>query len=90
MCVPLISRSQKLGAIYVDSINRPYGFRKEDLSLLTAFASRAALAIENALLYANLEKGGAGRRSGQKGQKKVGEKPKGAPPNPSKFHDTGS
>ncbi len=90
MCVPLISRSQKLGAIYVDSINRPYGFRKEDLSLLTAFASRAALAIENALLYANLEKGGAGRRGGQKGENKVGEEPKGAPPNPSKFHDTGS
>jgi GAF domain-containing protein len=75
MCVPLISRSQMLGAIYVDSLYKPYGFRKQDLSLLTAFASRAALAIENALLYANLEKGGGGRKkSAEKGQKNVRKK----------------
>jgi len=75
MCVPLISRSQMLGVIYVDSLKKPYGFRKEDLSLLTAFSSRTALAIENALLYAALEKRGeAKRKSLEKGQKKVGEK----------------
>jgi GAF domain-containing protein len=75
MCVPLISRSQMLGAIYVDSLNKPFGFRKEDLSLLTAFASRAALAIENALLYAKLERKGEeeGERSDE-GQKGVREK----------------
>ncbi|MBW1801667.1 MAG: response regulator, partial [Deltaproteobacteria bacterium] len=56
MCVPLISRSQIRGVIYVDSVNRPYGFRKEDLSLLTTLASPAAIAIENALLYSNSEK----------------------------------
>ncbi|MFH1243941.1 MAG: FHA domain-containing protein, partial [Pseudomonadota bacterium] len=28
MCVPLISRSQVRGVIYVDSVNRPYGFRE--------------------------------------------------------------
>ncbi|MFC1823062.1 ATP-binding protein [Thermodesulfobacteriota bacterium] len=56
MCVPLISRSQTRGVIYVDSVNKPFGFRKEDLSLLTALSSPAAIAIENALLYADLEK----------------------------------
>jgi signal transduction histidine kinase len=56
MCVPLTSRSKVRGAIYVDSVSRPYGFRKEDLSLLTALSSPAAIAIENAMLYANLEK----------------------------------
>ena len=75
MCVPLISRSQMLGAIYVDSVNKPFGFRREDLSLLTAFASRAALAIENALLYARLErKGGEGRENKDKDQERVREK----------------
>ena len=53
MCVPLISRSQIRGVIYVDSVNKPHGFRNEDLSLLTALSSSAAIAIENALLYAN-------------------------------------
>jgi GAF domain-containing protein len=54
MCVPLISRSQVKGAIYVDSLNRPYGFRKEDLSLLTALSVPAAFAIENASLHSTL------------------------------------
>ncbi len=56
MCVPLISRSQIRGAIYVDSIIKPYGFREEDLFLLTALSSPSAVAIENALLYSNLER----------------------------------
>jgi signal transduction histidine kinase/ActR/RegA family two-component response regulator len=56
MCVPLTSRSKVRGAIYVDSVSKPYGFRKEDLSLLTSLSSPAAIAIENAMLYAELEK----------------------------------
>ena len=55
MCVPLISRSEVRGVIYVDSVNMPHGFRKEDVALLVALSSPAAVAIENALLYANLE-----------------------------------
>jgi adenylate cyclase len=57
MCVPLISRSQVRGVIYVDSVNRPHGFRNDDLSLLTALSSSAAIAIENALLYAKEKTG---------------------------------
>lgn len=56
MCVPLISRGNMHGAIYVDSLNAPHGFRKEDLFLLVGLSSPAAVAIENALLYANQEK----------------------------------
>ena len=51
MCVPLISRSTVRGVIYVDSVSKPHGFRKEDLSLLTALSIPAAYAIENALLH---------------------------------------
>jgi signal transduction histidine kinase/ActR/RegA family two-component response regulator/pSer/pThr/pTyr-binding forkhead associated (FHA) protein len=56
MCVPLISRFQVRGVIYVDSVDRPHGFRREDLYLLTALSSSAAIAIENASLYSNLER----------------------------------
>ncbi|MBN2034077.1 MAG: response regulator [Deltaproteobacteria bacterium] len=56
MCVPLISRSKVRGAIYVDSVSKPYGFRKEDFSLFTALSSPAAIAIENAMLYTDLER----------------------------------
>jgi pSer/pThr/pTyr-binding forkhead associated (FHA) protein len=51
MCVPLIIRSKIRGVIYVDSIEKPHGFRKEDLSLFKALSSRAAIAIENASIY---------------------------------------
>jgi len=58
MCVPLISRSKMRGVIYVDSINRPHGFRREDLSLLTALSIPAAYAIENAGMPPGEEKQG--------------------------------
>ncbi|MFH1488092.1 MAG: FHA domain-containing protein, partial [Pseudomonadota bacterium] len=48
MCIPLISRSRVRGAIYVDSVTRPYGFREEDLSLLSSVSGPVAMAIENA------------------------------------------
>jgi len=57
MCVPLISRAKVMGVIYVDSVNKPHGFRKEDLDLLTALSSPAAVAIENSLLYAKYRNG---------------------------------
>jgi adenylate cyclase len=50
MCVPLISRTKLWGVLYADSVTRPYGFRGEDLYLLSALSSPVAMAIENALL----------------------------------------
>jgi pSer/pThr/pTyr-binding forkhead associated (FHA) protein len=60
MCVPLIISSKIRGVIYVDSIEKPYGFRKEDLSLFKALSSRAAIAIENASIYSKDDKGRLG------------------------------
>ena len=57
MCVPLMSGSQIKGAIYVDSLKEPFGFRREDLSLFTDLGRRAALAVENALLHQTFNKG---------------------------------
>jgi len=51
MCVPLMNRSRLMGALYVDSITKPYGFRGEDLHLLNAVSSPVAIAIENAFLH---------------------------------------
>jgi PAS domain S-box-containing protein len=51
MCVPLISKSKTLGAIYVHSVDLPHRFRQDDLFLLTGLSGPAALAIENAMIY---------------------------------------
>ena len=69
MCVPLIFKSEVRGAIYVHSVDVPYGFRKDDLLLLTGLSTPATVALENALLYSK-SKGieEALRRSEQKYQ----------------------
>jgi len=56
MCLPMISGSKLRGVLYVDSFEKPHGFRKEDLSLLTDLSGFAALAIDDALFYKSLEK----------------------------------
>jgi FHA domain/GAF domain len=49
LCVPLINGSKLWGVLYADSVTRPYGFRGEDLHLLSALSVPVAMAIENAL-----------------------------------------
>ncbi len=57
LCVPLISRSKVKGVIYLDSVNSPFGFRNEDLSLIKALSIPAAVAIDQALLHSDEEDG---------------------------------
>jgi GAF domain-containing protein len=56
MCVPLISKSQTQGVVYVHSVNMLQEFQIDDLYLLTGISSPAALAIQNALLYSQRKK----------------------------------
>ncbi len=58
MCIPLLSGPHAIGALYVDSLDRPYGFRNGDLFLLSDLSCRITPIIEQALLYAALEDGG--------------------------------
>ncbi|MFO8144296.1 MAG: PAS domain S-box protein, partial [Candidatus Syntrophosphaera sp.] len=55
MCVPLFRKTRVLGALYVHSVDKPFGYRKSDLYLLTALSGSAAVAIENALLFRKKE-----------------------------------
>ncbi len=51
VCVPLHVRERITGALYLDNRMRDNVFSQDDLPILTAFASQAAVAIENARLY---------------------------------------
>jgi len=55
MCVPLINGPLTLGAMYVDSLKRPDGFRKDDLLILLDIGQRVALAVETDRLALDLE-----------------------------------
>jgi adenylate cyclase len=48
LCVPMIWKSDIIGFIYVDSLERPYGFRAKDLYLLKDLGQRIALAVMHA------------------------------------------
>jgi sigma-B regulation protein RsbU (phosphoserine phosphatase) len=51
LCAPLKAKDKIIGAIYVDNRLQAGIFTHEDLDLLSAIASSAAIAIENARLY---------------------------------------
>ncbi len=55
LCVPLIIKERIAGAIYVDHREARHVFSEKDRTFLEAFADQAAIAIENARLYEELE-----------------------------------
>lgn len=61
VCVPLQTRGRPIGALYLDNHIREGAFSEEDLPILTAFAAQAAVAIENAHLYAETDQALAAR-----------------------------
>ncbi len=56
MCVPLVVRDHCIGAVYVDSRINANLFSDKHRDLLLAFCHQAAIAIDNARLFADLNK----------------------------------
>ena len=55
LCVPLVIRDRLAGAIYVDHTESRHLFSDADRAFLEAFADGAAVAIDNARLYGELD-----------------------------------
>jgi Nif-specific regulatory protein len=55
LCAPVIIKERIAGAIYIDHRQARHLFSQKDLSFIEAFADQAAIAIENARLYEELE-----------------------------------
>ena len=55
LCVPLAIRDRLAGAIYVDHRESRHLFGQADLEFLLGFADQAAIAIENARLFSEIE-----------------------------------
>lgn len=53
--VPIVSKGKSLGVILVDNIYTKKEISQEDIRFLQAFASHAAIAIENTILNQNLQ-----------------------------------
>lgn len=55
ICVPLLRRGRTIGILYHDNRLFKNPFKKEDLKILTYFASLAAIALENARAYEKIQ-----------------------------------
>lgn len=55
LCVPLTYRDQVIGLVYVDNRMQAGVFTQRELTMLTAFSSTAAVAIANAMYYAEIQ-----------------------------------
>ncbi len=56
MCAPLVVRNNCIGAVYVDSRFTARLFNPKHLEMLLAFCNQGAIAIDNARLFADLNK----------------------------------
>ncbi len=56
LCVPMVFSSRMTGVIYLDSTHRPYGFREDDLGLLTELGQQIALAVEKARFVSDISR----------------------------------
>ena len=55
LCAPLKLKDELIGVIYVDHRGMPGLFHESDMSLISAFADQAAVAIDNARLFESLK-----------------------------------
>ena len=51
LVVPLLSKGQVIGTLFINHVGRPYAYTDQDVAITMAIASQAAVAIENAQLY---------------------------------------
>jgi len=56
LCVPLKAKTEIIGVIYADNRIRTGIFKEAERDLLTVFANQAAIAIENARLFASVRR----------------------------------
>lgn len=56
LCVPLLYKGNFIGVVYVDNRLQAGVFTEREKNTLTAFANTAAVAIANAMLYADIQR----------------------------------
>jgi PAS domain S-box-containing protein len=62
LCLPLIKQTQLIGVLYLENELTPHIFTSARFAVLNLLASQAAISLENARLYADLQKENAERK----------------------------
>jgi predicted ATPase/signal transduction histidine kinase len=65
LCLPLVKQKKLVGALYLENNLTPFVFTPERISVLQLLASQAAISLENAGLYSDLQRSEAFLADGQ-------------------------
>jgi PAS domain S-box-containing protein len=62
LCLPLVKQAKLVGALYLENNLTPRAFTSDRIAVLELLASQAAISLENAELYADLQQENADRK----------------------------
>ncbi len=62
LCLPLVKQAKLVGVLYLENNLTPDVFTPDRIAVLELLASQAAISLENAVLYADLQQENANRR----------------------------
>jgi predicted ATPase/signal transduction histidine kinase/GAF domain-containing protein len=65
LCLPIVSQATLVGALYLENNLTPYAFTADRVAVLKMLASQAAISLENARLYSDLQKENSDRRQAE-------------------------
>src|SRR6202043_1689610 len=65
LCLPIVKQSKLVGALYLENNLTPRAFTSNRVALLEMLASQAAISLENANLYSDLQRSQAFLAQGQ-------------------------
>ena len=66
LCLPIVKQTQLVGALYLENRLTPSAFTWDRVAVLELLASQAAISLENANLYADLQRSEAAIRASEK------------------------
>jgi signal transduction histidine kinase len=62
LCLPLVKQAKLVGVLYLENNLTPYVFTPDRIAVLEMLTAQAAISLENAVLYADLQQENANRR----------------------------
>ena len=66
LCLPIVKQTKLVGALYLENNLTPSAFTSDRVAVLELLASQAAISLENANLYSDLQRSEAAIRASEK------------------------
>ena len=66
LCLPIVKQTKLVGALYLENNLTPYAFTSSRVAVLELLASQAAISLENARLYSELQRENTERKRAEK------------------------